>query len=352
MNRAGLDFYARLVDACSRTASSPASRSITGICRRRSTTAAAGSIPTSPAGSPTTRASCSARSATACRCGRRSTSRGWSTDGGYLHGVHAPGHRNLFEAPLAAHHLLRAHGAAVRGVPRATARRRRSGSSSTSSPRTRRRDAPEDRGRDGARRRLHEPAVPRPALSSAATPRSCAEIYGEAWPKLPGRGLRADSRSRSTSSASTTTRAASTRHDPASRRCARATRATAAAPLYTETGWEVHPESLHAMLCSGCASATATCRSTSPRTAPRSTIRPRRRRPRRRSAARRLPARPPARRARGHRGRRRRARLLRLVAARQPRVGARATPSASASCTSTSRRSAHAQGERASSTAT
>lgn len=34
-------------------------------------------------------------------------------DGGYLHGVLAPGHRNLFEAPLAAHHLLRAHGAAV-----------------------------------------------------------------------------------------------------------------------------------------------------------------------------------------------------------------------------------------------
>ena len=45
----------------------------------------------------------------------------WSTlnepwvvaDGGYLHGVLAPGHRNRFEAPLATHHLLRAHGAAV-----------------------------------------------------------------------------------------------------------------------------------------------------------------------------------------------------------------------------------------------
>jgi beta-glucosidase len=34
-------------------------------------------------------------------------------DGGYLHGVHAPGHRNRFEAPLASHNLLRAHGAAV-----------------------------------------------------------------------------------------------------------------------------------------------------------------------------------------------------------------------------------------------
>ena len=36
------------------------------------------------------------------------------TDGGYLHGPLAPGHRNFYEAPIAAHNLLRAHGAAVR----------------------------------------------------------------------------------------------------------------------------------------------------------------------------------------------------------------------------------------------
>jgi beta-glucosidase len=36
------------------------------------------------------------------------------TDGGYLHGVLAPGHRNKFEAPIASHHLLRSHGAAVK----------------------------------------------------------------------------------------------------------------------------------------------------------------------------------------------------------------------------------------------
>jgi len=36
------------------------------------------------------------------------------TDGGYLHGLLAPGHRNLFEAPIAAHNLLRAHATAVR----------------------------------------------------------------------------------------------------------------------------------------------------------------------------------------------------------------------------------------------
>lgn len=34
-------------------------------------------------------------------------------DAGYLHGVLAPGHRNLFEAPRVTHNLLRAHAAAV-----------------------------------------------------------------------------------------------------------------------------------------------------------------------------------------------------------------------------------------------
>jgi beta-glucosidase len=36
------------------------------------------------------------------------------TDGGYLHGTLAPGHRSAFETAIAAHNLLRAHGAAVR----------------------------------------------------------------------------------------------------------------------------------------------------------------------------------------------------------------------------------------------
>lgn len=35
------------------------------------------------------------------------------SDGGYLHGALAPGHKNLYEAPIASHNLLRAHGRAV-----------------------------------------------------------------------------------------------------------------------------------------------------------------------------------------------------------------------------------------------
>ena len=36
------------------------------------------------------------------------------TDGGYLHGALAPGHRNMFEAAIASHNIMRAHGAGVR----------------------------------------------------------------------------------------------------------------------------------------------------------------------------------------------------------------------------------------------
>ena len=69
------------------------------------------------------------------------------TDGGYLYGALAPGHRNLFEAPIASHHLLRAHGAAVQAY-----RERRDVTSIgivvNLEPKYPASDAAEDRGRD------------------------------------------------------------------------------------------------------------------------------------------------------------------------------------------------------------
>ena len=131
------------------------------------------------------------------------------------------------------------------------------------------------------------------------------------------------SRGRSTSSASTTT----------SRRasCARIRRAAAARPRRcsarpptTAMGWEVDPDGLHELLAARARATTATCRSTSPRTAPRSTTSPvgqrRRRGPVARSTT--CGSHLEALRA-GDRRRRRRPPLLRLVAARQLRVGAR-----------------------------
>lgn len=38
------------------------------------------------------------------------------TDGGYLHGTLAPGHRSPYETPIASHNLLRAHGAGIQAI--------------------------------------------------------------------------------------------------------------------------------------------------------------------------------------------------------------------------------------------
>ena len=65
------------------------------------------------------------------------------TDGGYLHGALAPGHRNLFEAPIASAQPAARARRGRAGLPRASAGTR-SASSSTSSRSTRRRDSAED----------------------------------------------------------------------------------------------------------------------------------------------------------------------------------------------------------------
>ena len=54
VNEGGLGFYERLVDTLLENGIQPMPRSTTGTCRPRSTTAAAGSTPTWPTGSPTT----------------------------------------------------------------------------------------------------------------------------------------------------------------------------------------------------------------------------------------------------------------------------------------------------------
>ena len=72
VNPAGLDFYERLVDALlEQRHRSRWPRCSTGTCPRRSTTAAAGSIPTSPDWFADYAASCSASSTIASSCGRR-----------------------------------------------------------------------------------------------------------------------------------------------------------------------------------------------------------------------------------------------------------------------------------------
>ncbi|HMC20818.1 MAG TPA: family 1 glycosylhydrolase, partial [Thermoanaerobaculia bacterium] len=104
------------------------------------------------------------------------------TDGGYLHGPLAPGHRNLFETPIAAHNLLRAHGAAVAAY-RATGKGR-IGIVVNLEPKYPATDKEQDRQalvRADAymNRQYLDP------IFLGAYPSEFAEMYGEAWPEFP-----------------------------------------------------------------------------------------------------------------------------------------------------------------------
>ena len=104
------------------------------------------------------------------------------SDGGYLHGALAPGHRNRFEAPIASHHLLRSHGKAVQAY-RAIGKHQvglvvniePKYPASTTAP-------------DLAATRRAEAYMNRQYLDPVfhgRYPEEMTEIFGEAWPEWP-----------------------------------------------------------------------------------------------------------------------------------------------------------------------
>jgi beta-glucosidase len=104
------------------------------------------------------------------------------TDGGYLHGPLAPGHRSLFEAPIAAHHLLRSHGSAVQAY-RAEGRNQ-IGLVVNLEPKYPASSTPEDlaataRADAYMNRQFLDPVF------LGSYPDELREIFGEAWPEFP-----------------------------------------------------------------------------------------------------------------------------------------------------------------------
>src|SRR5919106_458856 len=104
------------------------------------------------------------------------------TDGGYLHGTLAPGHRNRFEAPIATHHLLRAHGAAVqayRGLGK-----HRIGLVVNIEPKYPASDAEADRAAV-ARADAYMNRQYLDPVFLGRYPEELADVFGEAWPRWP-----------------------------------------------------------------------------------------------------------------------------------------------------------------------
>ena len=103
-----------------------------------------------------------------------------STDAGYLHGVHAPGHRSPFEAPIASHRLLLAHAEAVRAY-RAEGRHR-IGLVVNLEPKYPASDDAADRAAT-ARADAYMNRQYLDPVYLGRYPEELAEVFGEAWPR-------------------------------------------------------------------------------------------------------------------------------------------------------------------------
>lgn len=106
------------------------------------------------------------------------------TDGGYMHGNLAPGHRNLFEVPIVSHNLLRAHGRAVQAFRARNAANARIGIVTNTEPKYAATDSPEDsaaqaRGDAYANKHFLDP------LFLGKYPDEFPAMFGEAWVEWP-----------------------------------------------------------------------------------------------------------------------------------------------------------------------
>jgi beta-glucosidase len=161
------------------------------------------------------------------------------TDGGYLHGALAPGHKNRFEAPLATHNLLRAHGLAVQAY-RAVGKHRiglvvnlepkyAASTSEADKAATARADA-------YMNRQYLDPVF------LGSYPEELREVFGEAWPEWPAADFDLIRQKLDFIGVNYYTRNV-TRADSASWPL-RASPVRQPQATYTETGWEVYPEGL------------------------------------------------------------------------------------------------------------
>ena len=161
------------------------------------------------------------------------------TDGGYLHGALAPGHRNRFEAPIAAHHLLRAHGAAVQAYRGEG--RHRIGLVVNLEPKYPASDDPADlaatvRADAYMNRQYLDPVF------LGRYPEELEEIFGEAWPAWPDEDLALIAQPIDFLGVNYYTRSV-VRYEPEAWLLG-AARVQQKRATHTETGWEVYPQGL------------------------------------------------------------------------------------------------------------
>lgn len=166
------------------------------------------------------------------------------SDGGYLHGALAPGHRSLAEAPIVSHHLLCAHGAAVQAY-------RSEGKHSIGlvvnlEPKHPSSERPEDTGATARADAYMNRQYLDPVFFGRYPP-ELAVIFGAAWPQWPEADLKLISGPIDFLGVNYYTRSvtqADAAAPPLNATVVRQPQAT-----YTEMGWEVYPCGLTETLC-------------------------------------------------------------------------------------------------------
>lgn len=161
------------------------------------------------------------------------------TDGGYLHGALAPGHRSKYEAPIAAHNLMRASGGAIQAY-RAVGRHE-IGVVFNIEPKYPASQHPED---IAAAHRAHaymNEQFADPALLGSYPP-ELKEVFGDAWPDFPAEDFQLTKQAVDFVGINYYTRSV-VKHDEDGYPC-RASRVRQTNVTHTETDWEVYEQGL------------------------------------------------------------------------------------------------------------
>src|SRR5574337_186573 len=161
------------------------------------------------------------------------------TDGGYLHGVLAPGHRNRFEAPIAAHNLMRASGAGIQAY-RALGQHE-IGVVFNVEPKYPHSDDAEDVAATGRAHAYMNQQFADPALLGSYPP-ELGEIFAEAWPQIPAEDFGLTRQAVDFVGVNYYTRAV-VKHDPGAYPM-QAVAVRQPNRTHTETGWEVFEQGL------------------------------------------------------------------------------------------------------------
>ena len=165
------------------------------------------------------------------------------TDGGYLHGALAPGHKNMFEAPIASHNLMRAHGAAVKVYREVGAHE--IGLVVNIEPKYPASDSAEDLAATARADAYMNRQYLDPALKGEY-PAELKEVFGEAWPEWPASDFADIAQPVDFIGINYYTRNV-VRHDE-TQWPLKASMVKQVGKTYTETGWEVHAPALSDLL--------------------------------------------------------------------------------------------------------